>query len=257
MSVNKINFNSDLGEQDESFFANIDRPLITQINSANISCLFHGGYPDVVQKAIHECQKQGVSIGAHVSFYDKENFGRKIQSWSKQSLHDLLQYQIQFMVNTTNDFRTLTTHLKPHGALSTLACRDEDLAYEIVLFIKKFYPNLIILAPALSKLAHASQNEGLQTALEIFADRTYEDDGSLTPRSHKGAVIDDPHSSQQHLKKMIMEEAIVSRNGLILKTPIHSICLHSDTPNSVEISKQICILLQTMGINQNSLPELF
>ena len=122
MSVNKINFNSDLGEQDESFFANIDRPLITQINSANISCLFHGGYPDVVQKAIHECQKQGVSIGAHVSFYDKENFGRKIQSWSKQSLHDLLQCQIQFMVNTTNDSRTLTTHLKPHGALSTLAC---------------------------------------------------------------------------------------------------------------------------------------
>ena len=95
------------------------------------------------------------------------------------------------------------------------------------------------------------------TALEIFADRTYEDDGSLTPRSYKGAVIDDPHSSQQHLKKMIMEEAIVSRNGFILKTPIHSICLHSDTPNSVEISKQICILLQTMGINQNSLPELF
>ena len=257
MSVNKINFNSDLGEQDEIFFNKVDKPLIAQINSANISCLFHGGYHDVVEKAVHECQKEGVSIGAHISFYDKENFGRKIQSWNKQSLYEILQHQIQFMINITKDLNAFTTHIKPHGALNSLACRDEDLAYEIASFIKRFYPNLIIVAPALSLLAHTSQNEGLQTALEVFADRTYEDDGSLTARSIKGAVIEDPKLSQQHLKKIITEEAIISQNGLILKTPIHSICLHSDTPNSVEISKQICILLQSMNINQKTLPELF
>ena len=91
----------------------------------------------------------------------------------------------------------------------------------------------------------------------VFADRTYEDDGSLSPRSIQGALIEDPILSQRHLKKMITEKAIISRNGLILKTPFHSICLHSDTPNSVEISKQICILLQSMNIEQKTLPELF
>ena len=257
MTVNKINFNSDLGEQDEFFFNKVDKPLLKQINSANVSCLFHGGYHDVVKKVVYECQKQEVSIGAHVSFNDKENFGRKIQSWNKQSLHDLLSIQIQFMIDITKDFHMSISHLKPHGALNTLACRDEDLAYEITSFINKFYPNLIILAPSLSLLADASHNEGLQTALEVFADRTYEDDGSLSPRSIQGTLIEDPILSQRHLKKMITEKAIISRNGLILKTPFHSICLHSDTPNSVEISKQICILLQSMNIKQKTLPELF
>ena len=161
------------------------------------------------------------------------------------------------MIDITKDFHISISHLKPHGALNTLACRDEDLAYEITSFINEFYPNLIILAPSLSLLADASQNEGLQTALEVFVDRTYEDDGSLSPRSIQGAVIQDPILSQRHLKKMITERAIISRNGLILKTPFHSICLHSDTPNSVEISKQICILLQSMNIEQKTLPELF
>lgn len=134
---------------------------------------------------------------------------------------------------------------------------DPALAQVIVSYVKQHHPELIMLAPVLSELAKASEAVGLVTALEIFADRTYEDDGTLTPRSIEGSLITDPLQASNHVKKMIEEKAIISRSGKKLHTTFHSICLHSDTPNSVEISNQICILLHSMGVQQQTLPELF
>ena len=257
MSVNKINFNSDLGEQDRTFFEDTDHFLITQINSANVSCLFHGGHKDVVLDVLKSCKKQDVSIGAHTSFLDKKNFGRTIISWDKFLIQQLLKDQINFMKKMTKECGLSTTHFKPHGALNYLACRDEDLAFEIVKFLKTNHPELIMLAPALSKLANVSEIEGIPTALEVYADRTYEDDATLTPRNIKGSLITDPVKSINHIKKIIQKEGIISRSGLLLPTKIHSICLHSDTPNSVEISKKISILLNSMSISQNKLTDIF
>ena len=138
-----------------------------------------------------------------------------------------------------------------------MACKDPALAQVIVSYVKQHYPELIMLAPVLSELAKASQAAGLVTALEIFADRTYEDDGTLTPRSIEGSLITDPLQASNHVKNMIEEKAIISRSGKKLPTTFNSICLHSDAPNSVEISNQICILLRSMGVQQQTLPELF
>jgi UPF0271 protein len=138
-----------------------------------------------------------------------------------------------------------------------MACKDPHLAQVIVSYVKHHHPQLIILAPVLSELAKASAAAGMITALEVFADRTYEDDGTLTPRSMEGSLITNPEQARDHVQQMIAEKAIISRNGKKLPTPFHSICLHSDTPNSVEISNQICILLQSMGVQQLTLPELF
>ena len=149
MSVNKINFNSDLGEQDRAFFEDIDQFLISQIDSANVSCLFHGGYKDVVLDVLKSCKQHNVSIGAHASFLDKKNFGRTIISWDRLLIHQLLKDQINFMKDMTKECDISTTHFKPHGALNYLASRDEDLAFEIVKFLKINHPELIILAPAL------------------------------------------------------------------------------------------------------------
>jgi UPF0271 protein len=113
-----------------------------------------------------------------------------------------------------------------------------------------------MLAPALSKLAKVSEIEGIPTALEVYADRTYEDDATLTPRNIKGSLITDPEKSISHIQNIIHKGSIISRSGLLLPTKIHSICLHSDTPNSVEISKQICILLNSMSISQSKLIDL-
>ena len=256
MSVNKINFNSDLGEQDRAFFEDIDQFLISQIDSANVSCLFHGGYKDVVLDVLKSCKQHNVSIGAHISFLDKKNFGRTIISWDRLLIHQLLKDQINFMKDMTKECDISTTHFKPHGALNYLASRDEDLAFEIVKFLKINHPELIMLAPALSKLAKVSEIEGIPTALEVYADRTYEDDATLTPRNIKGSLITDPEKSISHIQNIIHKGSIISRSGLLLPTKIHSICLHSDTPNSVEISKQICILLNSMSISQSKLIDL-
>lgn len=256
MSVNKINFNSDLGEQDRAFFEDIDQFLISQIDSANVSCLFHGGHKDVVLDVLKSCKQHKVSIGAHASFLDKKNFGRTIISWDRLLIHQLLKDQINFMKDMTKECDISTTHFKPHGALNYLASRDEDLAFEIVKFLKINHPELIMLAPALSKLAKVSEIEGIPTALEVYADRTYEDDATLTPRNIKGSLITDPEKSISHIQNIIHKGSIISRSGLLLPTKIHSICLHSDTPNSVEISKQICILLNSMSISQSKLIDL-
>ena len=256
MSVNKINFNSDLAERDLSFYQSVDLPLISQINSANIGCLYHGGLEEVVQKATQACFHSNVSIGAHISFLDKENFGRTPMEWNEDLIYTLIEDQFRIL-SKLKDSQIAITHLKPHGALNNMACKDPHLAQVIVSYVKQHHPQLIILAPVLSELAKASAAAGMITALEVFADRTYEDDGTLTPRSMEGSLITDPEQARDHVRQMIAEKAIISRNGKKLPTPFHSICLHSDTPNSVEISNQICILLHSMGVQQLTLPELF
>ncbi len=256
MSVNKINFNSDLAERDLSFYQSVDLPLISKINSANIGCLYHGGVEEVVQKATQECHRHGVSIGAHISFLDKDNFGRTPIDWNEDLIHTLIKEQFSILSNL-KDPQISITHFKPHGALNNMACKDPHLAQVIVAYVKQHHPELIMLAPVLSELAKASEAAGLVTALEVFADRTYEDDGTLTPRSIEGSLITEPSQASDHVKKMIKQKAIISRSGKKFPTTIHSICLHSDTPNSVEISDQICILLHSIGVQQQTLPELF
>ncbi len=257
MSVNRINFNSDLAERDWDFYETVDKKLISKINSANISCLYHGGMKAVVQQAVAECHQHEVSIGAHVSFLDKENFGRTPMPWTPIQIQELLKDQIEFLSEVCKQNNTKITHIKPHGALNNMACKDADLSQVIIDYIKRHYPSLIILAPALSKLALVAENEKMQTVLEIFADRTYEDDGTLTSRTIDGSLITNPQQASQHVEQMLLQGAIISRSGAHLPTSIHSICLHSDTPNSVEISNEICILLHSMGIKQIAIPHLF
>ena len=256
MSVNKINFNSDLAERDLSFYQSVDLPLIAQIDSANIGCLYHGGVEEVVRKATQKCHHQGVSIGAHISFLDKDNFGRTPMDWNEELIHSLIKEQFSILSNL-KDPQISITHLKPHGSLNNMACKDPALAQVIVSYVKQHYPELIMLAPVLSELAKASEAAGLVTALEVFADRTCEDDGSLPPREIASSLLTEPLQSSYHVKKMIEEKAIISRARKKFPTTFHSICLHSDTPNSVEISNQICILLHSMGVKKQTLPELF
>ena len=257
MHLNKINLNSDIAENDLSFFDTIDMQLINKIASANLSCLYHGGSEDVVFKALNYCKTKCVSVGAHISFLDRDNFGRTKINWNKKLIQEIVKDQLMFMHNLASDINFPVTHVKLHGALSNIASVDQDLSSEIVDVLKKNYPSMILLAPALSELAKIAMNCNIPTALEIFADRTYEDDATLTPRSINDSLITDPRSAKEHVKAMLIQGGIISRNGDTLKTNIHSVCVHSDTPNSVEISEQICILLHEMKIKKAALPEFF
>ena len=124
MSVNRINFNSDLAERDWDFYETVDKKLISKINSANISCLYHGGMEAVVQQAVIDCHQHKVSIGAHVSFLDKENFGRTPMPWTPIQIQELLKDQIEFLSEVCKQNNTKITHIKPHGALNNMACKD-------------------------------------------------------------------------------------------------------------------------------------
>ena len=257
MHLNKINLNSDIAEKDLNFYEAVDSQLINKISSANLSCLFHGGSKEVVFKALSYCKTKNVSAGAHISFLDRENFGRTKINWNKKLIQEILRDQLIFIHDLASEINFPITHVKLHGALSNMACVDKDLSNEIVDYIKKNYPSMILLAPALSELANISMEMNITTALEVFADRTYEDDGTLTPRSISDSLITDPSSAKEHVKAMLIQGGIISRNGETLKTNIHSICVHSDTPNSVEISEQICILLHEMKVRKTKLPDLF
>ena len=257
MHLNKINLNSDIAEKDLSFFDTIDMQLINKIASANLSCLYHGGSKDVVFKALSYCKTKRVSVGAHISFLDRDNFGRTKINWNKKLIQEIVKDQLMFMHNLASNIHFPLTHVKLHGALSNMACVDQDLSSEIVDVLKKNYPSIILLAPALSELAKIGMNCNIPTALEVFADRTYEDDATLTPRSINDSLITDPNSAREHVKAMLIQGGIISRNGDTLKTNIHSVCVHSDTPNSVEILEQICILLHEMKIKKAALPEFF
>ena len=259
MTVNKINLNSDIAEKNFKFFKTVDKQLISKINSANISCLYHGGQKDVVESAIKEIikKKKEVSIGAHISFLDKENFGRSQIKWNEGSIKYILQEQINFLSNICKKYNEIITHFKLHGALSNMASKDIDLAEVIVSYLKFHQPNIIVLAPVLSELAKASQKAGLRTALEVYADRTYEDDGTLTPRSIKGSVITSVKGAVDHVRNMLEKKSIKSRTGLEIYTKFDSVCIHSDTPNSVNICNEICLMLSSMGIQQKKLTDFF
>ena len=257
MLLNKINLNSDIAEKDLSFFETVDMQLVNKITSANLSCLYHGGSKDVVLKALSYCKTKRVSVGAHISFLDRDNFGRTKINWNKKLIQETVRDQLIFLHNLASEINFPITHVKLHGALSNMACIDQDLSLEIVDYLKKNYPSMILLAPALSELAKIGMNSKIPTALEIFADRTYEDDGTLTPRSISNSLITDPNRAREHVKAMLIQGGIISSNGETLKTNIHSVCVHSDTQNAVEIIEQICILLHDMKIQEAVLPDFF
>ena len=145
MHLNKINLNSDIAEKDLSFFNTIDMQLINKIASANLSCLYHGGSKDVVFKALSYCKTKRVSVGAHISFLDRDNFGRTKTNWNKKLIQEIVKDQLMFIHNLASDINFPITHVKLHGALSNMACIDQDLSSEIVDVLKKNYPSMILL----------------------------------------------------------------------------------------------------------------
>ena len=208
----EININCDLGEKSKIHSNKNDPDLLNIVNSANVACGYHAGDEESMNQVVEISKKNGVSIGAHPSFKDPENFGRKRMNLSSLEIRKLIIDQYEILQKIADKYGEKVTHIKPHGALNNMACKDPVLAQVIVSYVKQHYPELIMLAPVLSELAKASQTAGLVTALEVFADRTYEDDGTLTPRSIEGSLITDPLQASNHVKNMIEEKAIMGDN---------------------------------------------
>ena len=235
----EININCDLGESSKLHSTENDTHLLNIINSANIACGYHAGDPLTMEKTIEISKKNKVSIGAHPSFNDRENFGRKRLNLSSTEIEKLIIDQINILSEIADKKGMKVTHVKPHGALNNMACEDFELAKTISQSISIINKNLIFLVPTGSEMEKAGKKLGLKIAAEIFADRNYEDNGNLISRSKKNAIITDPKIAEQHVIKMVQNQSLNCYSGKQIPCEIDSVCVHGDGQTAVLTAKQI------------------
>jgi UPF0271 protein len=235
----EININCDLGESSKFCSTENDPLLLEIVNSANIACGYHAGDKPTMEQTVKISKKNAVSIGAHPSFNDRENFGRKRINLPSNEITKLIIDQINILSEITGRFGMKVTHVKPHGALNNMACEDYDLAKVISESILKVNKDLIFLVPTGSQMEKAGKKLDMKIAVEIFADRNYEDNGSLVSRSKSNAMITDPEIAKKHVTKMVENQALNCYSGKQIPCEIDSVCVHGDGKSAVGTAKQI------------------
>jgi len=252
----EININCDLGESSKLHSTENDPLLLEIVNSANIACGYHAGDKPTMEQTIKISKKNAVSIGAHPSFNDRENFGRKRINLPSNEITKLIIDQINILFEIADKFRMKVTHVKPHGALNNMACEDYDLAKVISESIIKANKDLIFLVPTGSQMEKAGKKLGMKIAAEIFADRNYEDDGNLVSRSKDNAMITNPEIAKKHVIKMVKNQALNCYSGKQIPCEIDSICVHGDGESAVSTAKEIKEGLIKSGIILKPLNKL-
>ena len=235
----EININCDLGEKSKHHSNHNDPKLLDIVNSANVACGYHAGDNQSMNQVVKISKKNQVSIGAHPSFNDPENFGRKRMDLPPSEIRKLIIDQYAILQNIASNHGENVTHIKPHGALNNMACEDIELATIIAKAIYEIDKNLIYLVPTGSKMEFAAKKLNMNIACEIFADRNYEDDGNLVSRSKSHALITDPEEAKKHVLSMVKNQAINCHSGKQIPCEIDSVCIHGDNESSLATAKSI------------------
>ena len=252
----EININCDLGEASKFCSTENDPLLLGIVNSANVACGYHAGDEPTMKKTVEISKKNGVSIGAHPSFYDPENFGRKRLSLSSKEITKLIIDQINILSKIAEKNLMKVTHVKPHGALNNMACENFDLANTIASSIVQVDRNLIFLVPTGSQMEKAGKKLNMKVATEIFADRNYEDDGNLVSRSKPNALITDPEVAKKHVIKMVKNQSLNCFSGKEIPCDIDSVCVHGDGKSAVLTAEKIKDGLLQSGVTLRPLDQL-
>lgn len=216
-----------------------DEAIMPFITSANISCGFHAGNGDTIRHTMLLAVRNNVLIGAHPSFRDKENFGRKEMYLDHDKLYAIVLEQLIKLDLIAKEKGATLHHVKPHGALYNMAAKDKEIAGTIALVIKDFNENLFLYGLSNSFLISEAKALGLKTANEVFADRTYQDDGSLTPRSQPNALIEDEEQCIQQVLQMVKQGTVTTASGKIIPMIADTICIHGDGKHAVSFAKKI------------------
>lgn len=243
-----VDLNSDMGEGFGPWKMGDDAAMLDIVTSANVACGMHAGDPDVMAATFADARQKGVSVGAHPGYPDLHGFGRRNMPFTMAETERLIAYQIgaaQAMAAYTGH---RLTHVKLHGALGNLGQQNRDVALAACRAIKAVDPKLVCLTIALGEMERLAGEMGLEFRSEIFADRAYTDEGFLVDRRHPGAVLHDPTEIARRILSMVRNGAIETITGKHLPTPIHSICVHSDTPSAVEIARQLRQSLEANGV---------
>ena len=252
----EININCDLGEKSKHHSTKHDPDLLSIVNSANIACGYHAGDEETMNSTILISKKNSVSIGAHPSFNDPENFGRKRINLNEKEITKLIIDQYEILQKIAEKHNEKVTHIKPHGALNNMASEDINLATTIAKAINYINKDLIYLVPTGSKMEIAAKKLDMKIACEIFADRNYEDDGNLVSRSKPNALITDPESAKNHVIKMVKNQALNCLSGKQIPCDIDSVCVHGDGKSAVGTAKEIRDGLIKTGVTLRPLDQL-
>ncbi len=244
----EININCDLGEKSKLHNNENDPYLLGIVNSANVACGYHAGDEETMDQVIKISKENGVSIGAHPSFDDPDNFGRKRMNLSSSEVRKLIIDQYEILQRIAFDHNENVTHIKPHGALNNMACEDLELAITIAKAVNEIGKDIIYLVPTGSKMEIAAKKLNMKIACEIFADRNYEDDGNLVSRSKPNALITDPEQAKKHVLSMVQNQALNCLSGKQIPCEIDSVCIHGDNKSSLETAKSIKDNLVTNGL---------
>ena len=245
----EININCDLGEKSKFHSIENDPELLNIINSANVACGYHAGDEATMEMVVKISKQNGVSVGAHPSFKDPENFGRKRINLNSSQIKKLIIEQYEVLQGIAQKYNDNVTHIKPHGALNNMACEDLELATTLANVINEINKDIIYLVPTGSKMEIAAKKLNMKIACEIFADRNYEDSGNLVSRSKSNAIINDPEIAKKHVLEMIKNQSLNCLSGKRIPCNIDSVCIHGDNESSLNTAKIIKKNLHDSGLD--------
>jgi len=243
-----IDINCDMGESFGPWTMGADDAVMPSITSANVACGAHAGDPRVMRRTVRAAKVHGVSVGAHPGFADLQGFGRREMQADPSEVEDSLIAQIGALAAIARAEGVPMRHVKAHGALYNMAARDRKLADAIACAITAFDPSLIMFGLPKSRMIDAGIAAGLRVAAEGFADRSYEPDGSLTPRSRPGAVIHDAALVVDRAVRMVRDGVVLTPGGKEIPLKVDTICVHGDTPGAPEITRRIRAGLEAAGV---------
>ncbi len=243
-----IDLNCDLGESFGAYTLGLDAEVIPFITSANVACGYHAGDPLVMEATVRACKTAGVSVGAHPGFPDLIGFGRRNIAASPQEVKAYIQYQVGALQAFCRAQNVPLAHVKPHGALYNMAAKDMALAQAICEGIAEIDPGLCLLALSGSRMIEAAEAAGLPFAREVFADRAYEEDGSLVARGKPGAMISDEALAIARVVGMVKNGTVEAITGKVIPLRPESICVHGDSAHALAFVQKIRAALEENGV---------
>ncbi|NSL50832.1 LamB/YcsF family protein [Calidifontibacillus erzurumensis] len=243
-----VDLNCDMGESFGTYRLGNDEKILDFVTSANIACGFHAGDPSTMRKTVKLALEKNVGIGVHPGLQDLAGFGRREMKISAQEAYDIVIYQIGALSAFVKSEGGNIQHVKPHGALYNMAAKDASLADAIAEAIYKVDPEMILFGLAGSELVKAGKKIGLRTASEVFSDRTYHQDGSLTSRRETNALIKDHEMAVKQVIRMVKEGKVRSLQGVDVSIQADTVCIHGDGDQALEFAKYIKTALNEAGI---------
>ncbi|WP_409289841.1 LamB/YcsF family protein [Peribacillus sp. SCS-37] len=248
-----VDINCDIGESFGAYTLGRDAEILDYVTSANIACGFHAGDPATMRKTVKLAIEKNVGIGAHPGLQDLAGFGRREMNISPQEAYDLVVYQIGALSAFVKAEGGDIQHVKPHGALFNMAAKNAGLAEAIAEAVYKVDPELVFFGLAGSELVKAGHKLGLRTANEVFSDRTYQEDGSLTSRRESNALIKDHETAVNQVIRMVKKGKVTSQQGSDISITADTVCIHGDGESALDFARYITSAFNKAGITVASI----